>query len=235
MGKFAIGKYAKTAAWLIAGVIVILNANMVINEISAWLATSEYKTILYFTVVPVTIALALLLIFITVRPLIKKFLIKTIRSPHEAPKLGNITAKTHYGRIAVAVDFSEIDTEVIRHAISLSKPETKILVIHIVETAGAILMGNDISDFETHLDENLLKQYQKHILDIGFETDIQLGFGNPLKIIPEKVNEFGADILVMGAHGHKGLSDIVFGTTVDKVRHRVNIPVFIVKGLANSR
>lgn len=63
----------------------------------------------------------------------------------------------------------------------------------------------------------------------GFETYAQMGFGNPQKIIPQGVNEFRADILVMGAHGHKGLKDIVFGTTVDKVRHRVNIPVFIVK------
>ena len=46
---------------------------------------------------------------------------------------------------------------------------------------------------------------------------------------PKNVNDFKADILVMGAHGHKGIKDMIFGTTVDKVRHRVNIPVFIVK------
>jgi manganese transport protein len=40
---------------------------------------------------------------------------------------------------------------------------------------------------------------------------------------------FEADMLVMGAHGHTWLSDLIFGTTVDVVRHRVTIPVFIVK------
>jgi len=34
---------------------------------------------------------------------------------------------------------------------------------------------------------------------------------------------------VMGAHGHKFLKDLIFGATVDTVRHRVDIPVLVVK------
>jgi manganese transport protein len=90
-------------------------------------------------------------------------------------------------------------------------------------------MGNEINDFETEQDQKLLELYKSYIDKQGYDTTLKLGFGNPQKIIPENVNLFSADILVMGAHGHKGLKDIIFGTTVDKVRHRVNIPVFIVK------
>jgi manganese transport protein len=90
-------------------------------------------------------------------------------------------------------------------------------------------MGNEINDFETQQDQSLLDLYKTYIEKEGYETFAQLGFGNPLKIIPKNVNDFNADILVMGAHGHKGIKDMVFGTTVDKVRHRVSIPVFIVK------
>jgi manganese transport protein len=43
------------------------------------------------------------------------------------------------------------------------------------------------------------------------------------------VHEFGADWLVMGAHGHTFFKDLIFGTTVDSVRHRVKIPVLIVR------
>jgi manganese transport protein len=43
------------------------------------------------------------------------------------------------------------------------------------------------------------------------------------------VKSFDADLLVMGAHGHNLVKDLIFGTTVDSVRHRVNIPVFIVR------
>jgi manganese transport protein len=43
------------------------------------------------------------------------------------------------------------------------------------------------------------------------------------------VKDFDADLLIMGAHGHNFIKDLIFGTTVDGVRHRVNIPVFIVR------
>ena len=56
-----------------------------------------------------------------------------------------------------------------------------------------------------------------------------MGYGNPKKIIPVLVKEFNSDLLVMGAHGHKLIKDLIFGTTVDTVRHRVNIPVLIVR------
>jgi manganese transport protein len=231
MGEFAIGIVTKSFAWLIAGVIVILNVKLVISQLTGWLEVTPHKTLILFTVVPVTIALGLLLVFITVRPLVGRILIKSIRSPHNTPVLGDITSKTTYSRIAIAIDLSKVDTEVIRHAMSLSNPGSKVLIIHVVESAGALLLGNEINDFETQQDQALLDLYKSFIEKEGHETIAQLGFGNPLKIIPKNVNDFNADILVMGAHGHKGIKDIIFGTTVDKVRHRVNIPVFIVKDL----
>jgi manganese transport protein len=64
---------------------------------------------------------------------------------------------------------------------------------------------------------------------IGFKVDVKLGFGKPNKAIPKIVNEGNFDILVMGTHGHTGLKDLLFGTTVDKLRHEISIPLFIVK------
>jgi manganese transport protein len=49
---------------------------------------------------------------------------------------------------------------------------------------------------------------------------MKIGFGNPKRIIPEIVTQFNADLLVMGAHGHNWFKDLIFGTTVDIVRHR---------------
>ena len=54
--------------------------------------------------------------------------------------------------------------------------------------------------------------------DIGVADDIL-----------SRLTDSGADLLVMGAHGHKFFKDLIFGTTVDTVRHRVGIPVLIVK------
>jgi manganese transport protein len=229
MGNFAIGKLLKVSAWLVAGVIIILNARLVMQEISGWLHSSENPLILWITVIPVSIAAGLLLLLITFRPFIRKLLTKTVRSPHQAPGLGDISTQTSYSRIAIAVDFSKVDSEVIRHALSISKKGSKILIIHIVESAGAIILGNEIDDLETHLDKQLLESYKSMIEQQGFETAVELGFGNAKNSIPKIVNEFKADLLVMGAHGHAWLKDLIFGTTVDNVRHKVKVPVFIVR------
>jgi manganese transport protein len=143
--------------------------------------------------------------------------------------LGNIRVKPTYSRVAIAVDFSKIDTETIRHALSICNTDTKILIIHVVESAGALILGKDISDFETKQDGEVLERYRQFVIEQGFDTSIELGFGNPRRVIPNIVKEFDADLLVMGAHGHQFIKDIIFGTTIEKVRHRLKIPVLIVR------
>ena len=41
--------------------------------------------------------------------------------------------------------------------------------------------------------------------------------------------EIGPDLLVMGAHGHGGIKDLIFGTTINPVRHALNIPILVVR------
>ena len=107
--------------------------------------------------------------------------------------------------------------------------EANYTLIHVVETIGAIFYGENIEDHETTIDEKLLLEYKEILSQKGFTIATQLGFGKPNKAIPKIVNEGNFDILVMGTHGHTGLKDILFGTTVDKLRHKISIPLFIVK------
>jgi manganese transport protein len=74
-----------------------------------------------------------------------------------------------------------------------------------------------------------LENYRNQLVEKGYDVEIKVGFGNPQRRIPKMVTAFEADLLVMGAHGHKFFKDLIFGTTVDTVRHRVNIPVLIVR------
>jgi manganese transport protein len=230
MGKFVIGPVIKVFAWVIAGIIVLLNARLVTDVITEWLHTSSHPWIIRLTVVPASVAAALLLLFITIRPLLKRVLVRAMRSTHKAPPLGDILSPAKFSRIVIAIDFSSIDSEVIRYAMSLAGRGSKILIIHVVESVNAMLFGQDSDDYEAIHDKKLLDQYQTEVQAAEIDTSVFLGFGNPKTIIPEKVNEFNADLLLMGAHGHAGLKDIIFGTTVDNVRHKVNIPVLLVQG-----
>ena len=52
----------------------------------------------------------------------------------------------------------------------------------------------------------------------------------PTREIVRFAQELQPDLIVMGAHGHKGLKDIVFGTTINAVRHKLKVPLLIVRG-----
>ena len=91
------------------------------------------------------------------------------------------------------------------------------------------MLQGDIEDYETEQDRAGLKLYSDELSGQGYTNTVVLGFGNPKRVIPEISNEYGADLLVLGAHGHRGIKDLIFGTTINAVRHRVNIPILVVK------
>jgi manganese transport protein len=125
--------------------------------------------------------------------------------------------------------YSFADEKAINSAFELGGKAAQYTLIHVVETVGAMVYGGNTDDHETTIDEKLLMEYQEMLVAKGFKVVIQLGFGKPTKAISKIVNEGDFDILVMGTHGHTGFKDLLFGTTVDKVRHEINIPLFLVK------
>ncbi len=52
---------------------------------------------------------------------------------------------------------------------------------------------------------------------------------HPRKAIVQYAREVGPDLVIMGAHGHGGLKDLIFGTTINPVRHRLDAPILIVR------
>jgi manganese transport protein len=229
MGAFANKTWVKTAAWIIATIIIGLNAKLVYETVGDWMATSENPLILYITVIPIIIAAACLLLYITFSPLLKKSKHADGKVPDGTPETLEILTLLKYNRIAVTVDFSRSDSKAISNAFSQGGKSAEYILIHIVETAGARVMDYEIDDLETVSDKENLEKYRTELVSKGYKVETKLGFGNPKKSIPEIVNNCNCDLLVMGAHGHRALKDIILGTTLDTVRHNVKVPVLIVK------
>lgn len=230
MKGFHISRPTQIAAWIIATIIVSLNAKLVFDEIKGWLETSDNPVVLWFTVVPLAIGFLILLLYIVFKPFIAKSKISIQNhSPHnlkiQFTKSGNYNKKN----IAITVDFSNADEIALNNAFELGGIEAKYTLIHVVETVGAIIYGGNIDDHETLVDEKLLLEYKEMLYSKGYKVETKLGFGKPNKVIPSIINEGQYDVLVMGTHGHTGLNDLLFGTTVDNVRHRIKIPLFVVK------
>lgn len=231
MGVFAIKPIVKIGAWVIAITIVSLNVKLVINEITGWIEQAgENAWIVWITALPVCVFAATLLIYISFKPwLDRKRKEKKARAPHGgAVQLINLGA-TKYQQIAITIDFSSVDTLAIQSATTQGGKNAHYLLVHVVETAGAMWYGSQIADHESDEDTQALNNYLLQLRNQGYDVDMKIGFGNPKRIIPEIVTRFNADLLVMGAHGHNWFKDLIFGTTVDTVRHRVKIPVLIVR------
>jgi len=230
MKGFHISRITQIAGWLIASIIVSLNAKLVFDEIKGWLETSENPVVLWLTVVPLAIGFLILLLYIVFKPFISKSKMDIQNhSPHNLKLQFSKSGTYNKKNIAVSVDFSSADEAALNNAFALGGDEANYTLIHVVETVGAMIYGENIEDHETNIDEKLLKEYQEMLTQKGFKIEIQLGFGKPTKIISKIINEGNFDVLVMGTHGHTGFKDLIFGTTVDKLRHKISIPLFIVK------
>ncbi len=231
MGEFAISNKIKILAWISATIIVSLNVKLVYQELTAYIESSgDGGWVIMVTLVPLAVFALLLLLYITFEPFVKGFGSYPIGSPHiEKAPLELNPQQPIYHRIAIAVDFSKMDSTAINHAVAQGGKTAEYLLIHIVETAGAKILGKDIKDRETQMDEKTLMEYANALQEAGYNCAFEIGFGIPKNEIPNVAEQFKADLLVMGGHGHQTLKDWVFGTTISGVRHRLRIPVLIVR------
>lgn len=230
MGKYAIGFWAKLGGWVSTTIIVGLNVNLVMQQVGGWLESAGPNAwLIRFLVIPALLFAAGMLLYITLRPLLYKLPEKKAQSLHGTFAGLAAMATPVYNKVAVALDFSATDQKTLEHALHVGGKNAEYILLHAVETAGAWVMGSDIQDTETRLDVQHLEEYVENLRALGYRCEGAIGYGVAKKAIPKLVNATGADLLVMGAHGHRALKDLIFGTTVGAVRHAVKIPVLIVR------
>jgi manganese transport protein len=228
MGEFAIGFWAKLGGWTSALIIVVLNVRLVIQQVQSWMSIPNAWAIQWL-VVPGLLFAAFMLLYITFKPLISRISVTKTRVPHAGFKEIESLTTPAYHEIAIALDFSEADQKTLEHALHIGGTQATYFLFHAVETAGAWVLGSDIRDLETTSDVQYLQKYADRLRELGYTCEAFIGYGSAKKAIPILVKEKGADLLVMGAHGHRALKDLIFGTTVGAVRHAVKIPVLIVR------
>ncbi len=229
MGQFAIKLWVKILAWLSAAIIVTLNIKLIFEEVSTWIKVSDNNWWIFIFVLPVILGTIFLLLYVSFHPLISRGQTETFNAPHgQALEISDLEGVV-YSNIGIPVDFSIHDKNTIRNALIQGGKNAKYYLIHIVETAGATYHGEKVLDFETKSDFDNLQKYKLNLEKLGYEADVLIGYGRTAKAISRLVRVNNVDLLVMAAHGHKGLKDIIFGTTLDSVRHKVKIPVLIVR------
>ncbi|MBI5856890.1 MAG: Nramp family divalent metal transporter [Sphingobacteriales bacterium] len=226
MGKFAIKTPVVILASTITAILVYLNIRMVVEQAGSFFASSD--SVIWKAVILLSGIFYLTLLVTAIFYPLKRKKEKVISRLHaEAVKLDEIQIPA-YHKIAIALDFSESDRKLITHAIGQGGKNTSYFLIHVVESASAKMFEQESDDMETRKDFEQLNSYVQQLAQLGFTSAAQLGFGNRVKEIVRLVKENNAEMLVIGAHGHSGMKDWLYGQTTDNVRHELKIPVLVV-------
>ena len=226
MGKFAIKPIIIILASLVAAILVYLNLKMVLDQVVNYFHSSESLT-LKTVIIIACLLYILLLVLAIVYPMMKKEKDEELRIHPETKEL-NVINIPSYNSIAVALDFSENDDKLIAHALGQGTKDSIYNLIHVVESPATRFIGKDTDDMESRKDQERLDLYVSILKSKGYNAKGLLGFNGRVKEIVRLVKESESEILVIGAHGHSGIKDVVYGETVDSVRHEVKIPVLVV-------
>ncbi len=226
MGIFTIKKTTRFFAWAIAALLVYLNLKLVIEEGSDFFShpgNGIWKILL--TVV--ALAAVALLFYVFIRPWTGKPPDTEIAMHGKTSAVVKLEIPK-FKRIAIALDFSGKDEKLLAFAVGQGGSECTYILIHVVESASARMLGKQSDDLETRSDQERLDKYQESLEGNEYKVETRLGYKQRSIEIVRIVKEEKADMLVIGAHGHTGFKDFVYGETVNTVRHEIKIPVLIV-------
>jgi manganese transport protein len=229
MGSFASKLWVKVLAWITSAIIIALNGKLVYDQVIEWV-TGGGPVIVSVLAVGIASAIALFLLYIIILPLQKG------ERGWIEEKPGNALAiiqgiETHpVKHIAAALGRDESDTAIVSRAISLAKTEKAILtLIHVADSAPVQVYSEEGYDEHTRDDEQYLLEIAEELRSTDVMVEIELAYGNPAKELVNFVESHKVDMLVMGSHGHRLLGDLLWGETVDPVRHKLDIPVLVVR------
>jgi manganese transport protein len=226
MGKFVINPITRILAWAIASVLVFLNLKMLINGVTPFFGEEALWP--KVAIIAAGLFFGGILLYIILHPLFVKKVKPTSILVHDENEILEPIQKPSFDKIAIALDFSVHDSKILGYAIGQGHTGTSYLLLHIVESAGAKLLGKETDDYETRKDMERLDNYVQQLRGQGYMAEGEIGFRRRVKEIVRIVKENNADMLVIGAHGHTGLKDFIYGATVNAVRHELKIPVLVV-------
>jgi manganese transport protein len=235
MGEFANGIWLKIGAWTCALFILLLNTWLLWDQMNKWLADAgPYRALLMIAGVLAAVAFLTLLAFVSGWPWLKAQ--RHIPTPVERVSVNlqqdalPVLRSAAYSRILVPLDHSDADQEAINNALALARMhDAKIILLHVEEGVTSQMFGSLSSTAEITEGKAYLSTIERALLEQGVGVEVVVRHGNtPVHEIVAAVRELSPDLLVMSSHGHHGIKDLIFGTTINAVRHKIKVPMMIV-------
>ena len=137
-----------------------------------------------------------------------------------------------YQHILIPLENSAADETILGHIKPLAKlTGAKLLLVHVAD--GWVARNFDqlklAESQEMKEDRVYLEERSRELTAEGFSCEAVLALGEPSDEIIKLAQEKDIDLIAMTTHGHRLISDLLYGSTADKVRHQVNVPVLLLK------
>ena len=137
-----------------------------------------------------------------------------------------------YRRILVAIEHSAADQAILDHVRQLAaQVGAELHLVHVADGWAArnfdqlqLRESEEMKD-----DRDYLAKLAADLTAHGLKVSTELAMGDPADQLIRLAEERGVDLLAMSTHGHRFLNDLVRGTTVNRVRHLVKIPILLVR------
>jgi nucleotide-binding universal stress UspA family protein len=135
-----------------------------------------------------------------------------------------------YQKILIALDATDADKTILDHVSALARSFGSTLVIlHVADGWAARWFGADAVSREIDEDKAYLENVRARLAAEGLHVEAELAYGEPRDEIVKWIATRGCDLVAMSTHGHRFISDMLYGSTADTVRHRVDVPVLLLK------
>jgi nucleotide-binding universal stress UspA family protein len=136
-----------------------------------------------------------------------------------------------YKTILVPVENRETDQTILKHIRPLARlANSKLMLVHVADG----WVARNYENFKLQESEEMkedrayLANLERELQAEGFEVTSVLAMGEPAEEII-KLARAPVELIAMSTHGHRFISDLLYGSTADKVRHQVDIPVLLLK------
>jgi universal stress protein A len=135
-----------------------------------------------------------------------------------------------YDTILVTLDGTPTDRAIIEHVKQLAQIlGSRVVLLHVADGWAARTFGADAISPEIAEDTRYLERVRSEFLAAGVAAEAELAYGDPAKEIVAWVRDKGCDLVAMSTHGHHFVADLILGTTARSVRHKVSVPVLLLR------
>jgi len=137
-----------------------------------------------------------------------------------------------YRKILVALENSQADASLLPHVTELAKRlGSELLLVHVAD--GWVARNFDqlklAESEEMKHDRAYLEGVARQLRSKGLSVTTQLALGDPPDEILKTAAVAHCTLIAMTSHGHRLIGDLIYGSTINEVRHKTTIPVLLVK------